>query len=235
MLVLVTAANREPVTGATSAGDRVRPARAEVWVAAPVINAIRQAGGQPLLVAPGEENLPGLLDQVGAVVIPGGHFDIHPRHYGEAVRGRLDSPEEARTHTELELVRLCLERDLPLLGLCGGMQAMAVACGGNLHQDIAAEIPDALEHEQPTDPAEPWHEVLLEPGRLHTAMGSRIQVNSTHHQAVSDPGSLAIRGRAPDGVVEVVEMTSHTFFVGLQWHPELLDIAPFTALMEACR
>lgn len=235
MLVLVSAASREPVIGSTSHGERARPAREEIWAGGPVIHAIRRAGGQPLLLPPGEEDLPGLLDQVSAVVIPGGHFDIHPRHYGEVVMGRLDAPEEARTHTELELAQLCLSRDLPLLGLCGGMQAMAVACGGRLHQDIATEIPDALEHEQPTDPAEAWHEVLLESGLLQGVMGSRIQVNSTHHQAVSDPGSLAVTGRAPDGVVEVVEMTGHAFYVGLQWHPELLDITPFAALMEACR
>jgi putative glutamine amidotransferase len=235
MLVLVTAANREPVTGAASTADKVRPARAEVWVAAPVIQAIRQAGGQPLLLAPGEEHLSELLDRVQAVVLPGGHFDIHPSHYGETVQGRLDAPDEGRTHTELAVARACVERDLPVLGVCGGMQALAVACGGRLHQDIATEIPNALDHEQPTDPATPWHEVLLQPGRLHTAMGPRVQVNSTHHQAVSDPGSLVVTGRAPDGVVEVVESEGHRFCVGLQWHPELLDIAPFTALLEACK
>ena len=112
-----------------------------------------------------------------------------------------------------------------------------MAAGGSLLQDIATQLPGALEHEQPTDPALPWHEVRLE-GRLAAAMGPRVAVNSTHHQAVEDPGALQIVGRAPDGVVEAVSLPGHPFALGVQWHPELLDPAaqaPFRLLIEAAQ
>jgi putative glutamine amidotransferase len=145
--------------------------------------------------------------------------------------GRIDP---GRDSLELALARGAWERRVPLLGVCGGMQALTVAVGGTLVQDIGSQIPGALEHEQPTDPAEPWHDVALEEGRLRRAFGSlRIRVNSTHHQAVDDPGPLRVVGRAPDGVVEAVESDDHPFFVGVEWHPELIDPTPYAALVAA--
>ena len=107
---------------------------------------------------------------------------------------------------------MALTAQFPVLGICGGMQALAVAAGGTLIQDIGSQVPNALEHEQPTDPIEPWHAVRLENGLLSQLHGrTEIQVNSTHHQAVDDPGSLRITGRAPDGIVEVIESANHPF------------------------
>ncbi len=239
MLVLITADRREAAPLVSAAG-RVRPPRPEVVLKESLVQAVRAAGGLPLLLPPGAlsaEELRALLDLARAVVVSGGAFDIHPSHYGRATRARLDRVDEARTGLELPLCRLALARGVPILGVCGGMQALAVAAGGSLVQDIGSELQGALEHEQPTDPATPWHDVLLE-GRLAAAMGPRVAVNSTHHQAVEDPGALRIVGRSPDGVVEAVELPGHPFALGVQWHPELLDPpaqAPFRMLVEAAQ
>lgn len=227
--VLVTTDRRDPTAGPSSPpAGRVRPARAEIVLKEAVVDVVRAAGGLPLLLPPGALSpldLRALLADVHAVIVTGGAFDIHPRHYGQAIQGRLDRVDEARTGLELPLCAACLAEGVPVLGICGGMQALAVAAGGSLVQDIGAQVVGALEHEQPTDPAQPWHPVELE-GALAAALGPRVEVNSTHHQAVADPGVLAVVGRAPDGVVEAVALPGHPFAVGVQWHPELLSHGP---------
>lgn len=221
--------------GAAGTGPRTRPARLQVRVNEVVVDAVREAGGVALLAPPGD---PGAIDALLAcadgVVITGGAFDIHPRHYGQAVAGRLDGTDELRSGLELPLARACAERGVPLLGICGGMQAQVVALGGTLVQDIRTADPAALDHEQPTDPATPWHPIEADPA--FAALFSP-RVNSTHHQAPDRLGPLRVVARAPDGVVEAVALDGHPFFVGVQWHPELLpDRGPlFAALVTAAR
>jgi putative glutamine amidotransferase len=198
------------------------------------------AGAIPVLLPPRDRELSEIFDWVQqschGLVITGGAMDIHPSHYGEAVEARLDRVDEGRTGQELVLARLAIERKLPVLGICGGMQILAVAGGGSLVQDIGPQVPGALEHEQPTDPSETWHPVDLDPGLMSTLCGTRqIRVNSTHHQAVKDPGQMQITGRAPDGVVEVIEHPHHPFCLGVQWHPELLGSPVFEGLVDASR
>jgi putative glutamine amidotransferase len=219
--------------GAAGTGVRERPARVQVRVNEVVVDAVRRAGGIPVLLPPGgAEAIGAVLDLAQGVVITGGAFDIHPRHYGQAVLGRLDPVEEARAALEIPLARQCAERDVPILGICGGMQAQVVALGGTLVQDIRAAQPDALEHEQPVDPAQPWHAIDAAP---EWAARLSPRVNSTHHQSADALGPLRVIARAPDGVVEATCLDGHPFFVGVQWHPELLpDSGPlFVALIEA--
>jgi len=211
----------------------VRPVRPAVKLLTDYADAVRGAGGTPLILPPGTPVEAALLDGFDAAVVTGGAFDIHPRHYGATVEGRLDGPSEDRTGTELALCRWCLDQDLPVLGICGGLQALAVAAGGTLIQDIGSDVPDALEHEQPTDPARPWHPVEAT-GWLAEQLGSELQVNSTHHQAVLDPGPFDVVARAPDGVIEALRLPGHRFCVGVQWHPELLgDGRLYRALLLA--
>ena len=231
MRVLITAGLS--AASPASPGPRVRPQRPAVKLLTAYSDAVRDAGGLPLIVPPGTPVTDRLLDGTTAVVLTGGAFDIHPRHYGASVKGRLDTPSEQRTLTELALARHCLDRELPILGVCGGLQALAVAAGGTLVQDISTEFPDALEHEQPTDPATSWHPVEAS-GWLAERLGERFSVNSTHHQAVADPGPFQVVGRAPDGVIEALLLPGHRFCVGIQWHPELLgDTRLYEALLRA--
>lgn len=233
MIVLVTTSRREG--GPAPPAPRLRPQRGQYYVIEPFVRVIREAGGTPLLLPAGEPDLESLLRRVDAVVLSGGAFDVHPRHYGQLVRTRLDPIDDERTLSELALARLCIERDLPILGVCGGMQTLAVATGGTLIQDIATECPEAMEHQQPTDPVEGWHQVLLEPSILRQIFGRAPVVNSTHHQAVADPGTFRVAGYAPDGLIEAIELPNHCFCAGVQWHPELMGVQPFRALVEAAR
>lgn len=242
-LIAVTADRR--ALGPKPASQRIRPARPEVFVHEAIVRAIRAAGGDPLLVPPDEHPDPEFLERLlrlaGGLVLTGGPVDLHPRHYGQEVLGRLDGVDEGRAALELGLARLALARGVPVLGICGGMQTLAVAAGGRLWQDILTLVPGGGEHEQPTDPAEPWHAVELRGDEARALFGAaQIQVNSTHHQAVSDPGALTVVGWAPDGVAEVVRHPAHPHAWGVQWHPETLapqagvDVwAPYRGLVRA--
>jgi putative glutamine amidotransferase len=229
-VVLVTADRRSP--SGFKPSPRVRPYRPEVFLTEAYVEAVWRSGGEPLIVPPGEPTaVEGLLRIADAVVLTGGDFDIHPSFYGEEVVGRLDRVEPGRTHRELALAQFCLERSVPVLGICGGMQALAVAAGGKLIQDLPEESPEHLAHEQPSDPAVASHEVRIW-GRAASWLGERVQVNSTHHQAVRDPGrGFSVCGTASDGVVEVIAADTG-FALGVQWHPELLgDDRVYAALV----
>lgn len=229
-IVLVTTDRRE--LQGHKPGSRVRPYRPEAWIGEAYVEAVRAAGGVPVLVPPGETDLDRLLSFADAVLLTGGDFDIHPAWYGEAVAARIDRVEEARTTVEIGLARACLTGGIPVLGICGGMQALAVAAGGKLVQDLPAADEAHLAHEQPTDPATAWHEVRVG-APADKWLGARVSANSTHHQAVADAGSLVACGWAPDGVVEIVAGRDG-FALGLQWHPELLgDLAAYRALVAA--
>lgn len=240
--IVAVSCDRSEAIASTTPNEhgRIRPVPAKIVVAQAVVTRIREAGMEAILLPPAPMDVPGLISWVqahcAAVVITGGHFDIHPRHYGQEVSERIDRVDEGRTGLELALAGACLTHDVPVLGICGGMQALAVAAGGTLHQDISACVPGAMEHEQPTDPNEVWHPVSLSSALLRKTYGtSMIRVNSTHHQAVDDPGSLQVAGRAPDGVIEAVVAPDHRCAVGLQWHPEYLDMAPFAMLAHFTR
>ncbi len=213
-----------------------RPRRPEAFVLESYVHAVRSAGGLPLLVAAGTsiDDVPALLGIAHAVVLTGGDTDVHPSLYGADVQGRLDRIQPERTALELALAKACLHQHIPLLGVCGGMQVLAVAAGGTLIQDLPASDDHHLAHEQPNDPAESSHRVRLSQPAALGFEASEIWVNSTHHQAVDDPGQLEVAGRAPDGVVEAVQHPTHPFAVGLQWHPELLgQWGPYEALLRA--
>ena len=234
-MIVAVSCDRRPL-GPKSVSHRVRPARAEVFVKECIVNQLRAAGMESILLPP--DGSPELVDWVlqncDGVVITGGAFDIDPKWYGQSQQGRLDMVDEGRTQLEMTLAKRAIERDVPLLGLCGGMQVLAVVAGGTLIQDIATHDPNALEHEQPTDPASTWHAVHLESTRWKEWFGKEeIRVNSTHHQAIDDLGRCTVTGKAPDGIVEAIELSELTFCVGVQWHPELVDGTIFTAFGQA--
>jgi len=220
MRVLVTTDRTEG--GGFLDSPRVRPRHPKAWVKEAVIDAVRAGGGVPLLLPPGERRLDDAIDGIGAIVITGGDFDIHPKHYGHKVHEKLGETDDKRTITELSLADIALRHAIPVLGICGGMQALAVAAGGTLIQDIDAQIDGASEHQQPTDPSQGWHRLVVRPGTLRRWIGPTPVVNSTHHQAVLSPGSMRIAATAEDGIIEAIEAPDHPFAIGVQWHPELI-------------
>jgi putative glutamine amidotransferase len=210
------------------------------------LDAIAAAGGLPLALPHIPDLAEAYLDRIDALVVTGGAFDVDPALYGVADRHPTVTCKQGRTAAELALINAALVRDLPFLGICGGQQLLAVALGGTLIQHIPAENAETatlerLAHEQPNPRHEPGHDVAVVAGTLlHRIVGSAtMRVNSSHHQAVRDPGPYAmVDAVAPDGVIEGIEDRRFRFCLGVQWHPEFHidpgDRRIFDALIAAC-
>ena len=205
-------------------------------------DAITAAGGLPVGLPHSPHLAEAYLDQIRGLVITGGAFDVDPALYGETDRHDTVSLKAGRTAAELALVRGALARDMPVLGICGGEQLLAVALGGTLIQHIPDSVAEALAHEQSNPRHEPGHDIEITDGSLlHRITGlARMSVNSAHHQAVRAPGPTAIVSAiAPDGVIEAIEDPTRRFCLGVQWHPEFeisdADSAIFQAFVAACR
>jgi putative glutamine amidotransferase len=190
-------------------------------------DAIQNAGGLPIIIPHSQSRtqIRHIMQRVDGLLISGGGFDIDPSYYGEQPITQLGKIKAQRTFTEMESIALGLQRDLPMLGICGGAQAINVALGGSLYQDIATQLPKAREHQQRARNHSDGHAVELLPGTLLQKIFNRgtMKVNTTHHQAIRDPGKgLVINATASDGIVEGIESTKHSFVLGVQWHPEVL-------------
>jgi len=189
------------------------------------MEALVNSGGLPVALPHHPALAAEYLERIDALLVTGGAFDVDPALYGEAERHGTVTLKESRTAAELALLREALQRGLPVLGICGGEQLLAVALGGSLIQHIPQAIPAALAHEQPNPRHEAGHAVSVIAGTLlHRIVGAtRMQVNSAHHQAVRDPGPFAlVDATAPDGVIEGIEDERYPFCLGVQWHPEFL-------------
>ena len=130
-----------------------------------------------------------------------------------------------RSAFELEITAAALKQDLPVLGICGGAQAINVVLGGSLYQDIGAQVPNAQEHQQSRKAVKRGHRITIQPRTLLRKIVGRshAEVNTTHHQAVKTLGrGLIVNAIAGDGIVEGIESTGHPFVIGVQWHPEVL-------------
>jgi putative glutamine amidotransferase len=192
------------------------------------IQAVMHAGGAPVLISPmptGEAlaAIQGILD---GLLLTGG-ADLDPALYGETPLPETRSPEPQRDATELAITHWALEKRLPVLGICRGMQLLNVACGGSLYQDLPTQRPGAFDHEQRNQArTHIAHAVSMEPGSLVASIlgGQHTGVNSFHHQAVKRIGQgLQVTGVAEDGVTEAVEMPDWPFVVAVQYHPEELE------------
>ncbi len=241
------ATHRRPVIGVTLDAEQPsgQPGSYSKYpwyaVRANYLNAIAAAGGLPVALPHHPDLAPLYLERIDGLLVTGGAFDIDPALYGAGERHASVTLKQSRTAAELALVEGALERDLPVLGICGGQQLLAVALGGTLIQHIPDAIPNALPHEQPNPRHEAGHEVAISPGTLlHRIVGrDRMAVNSAHHQAVRDPGPFAVvDATTADGVIEGIEDDRFRFCLGVQWHPEFHidpgDRRIFAALIEAC-
>ncbi len=210
------------------------------------VRAIEELGGIPLILplVAGPSARRRLLDGVDGLLITGSGPDLPPRLYGERQRYPFPLVSQRRADFELELVHQARLRDLPLLGICGGMQTINVACGGSLFQDIPSQVERALNHRQKTKPTRVSHPVAVTPKSLlrHIVGQATLLVNSSHHQSVKQVApSLVASATAPDGIVEAIESPSLRFFLAVQWHPEFLfdrheaHKKLFTALLRAAR
>ncbi len=220
---------------------------------------VRKAGGRPLVMSsfplgPGEKVPDGLEvqteievddavlpdDATGLLLTGGG--DINPARYGEEPHPRTYNVNDRRDDFELKLLRGALDRDMPVLCICRGMQLLNVMLGGTLEQNLA-DKPGRLNHDRDRPRAEPAHHLeVLEGTILAEVMAPNFDVNSHHHQGlgrIAEP--LQEIGWAEDGVLEAVVSRDNSWVVGVQWHPEVMaavdrvELSLFGALVDAAR
>ncbi|CAN5529071.1 gamma-glutamyl-gamma-aminobutyrate hydrolase family protein [soil metagenome] len=206
--------------------------------------AIEAAGGIPIVIPPQAGNIEQLLDLVDGLLLSGGG-DINPERYGDTdVHEKTCGIHEGRDELELELARKAIERDIPTLCICRGIQILNVALGGTLYQDVAGQFSTEISHRQQDHgipKEEPGHDVAVAKGSLlaDTYGAGSVQVNSFHHQSLRAVASdLIVSATAPDGAIEGVEHRSKSWVLGVQWHPEMMfqahdeHLKPFTRLVE---
>ena len=216
-----------PVIGVSAALEHARwgPwAEEVVLLPRSYMDAVRGAGGLPLLLPPdpsAADSPDEVLDHVDALVLVGGS-DIDPASYGAAPHPEIVRVRPERDRFELALARRMLERDMPLLGICRGMQVLNVAGGGTLIQHLPEELDHELHQPVPGEFAE--HGVRLAPGSLaaRAAGAERITVKTHHHQGVAKLGEgLVPTGWSEtDDLIEAIELPERAFALGVLWHPE---------------
>ncbi|UGS39069.1 gamma-glutamyl-gamma-aminobutyrate hydrolase family protein [Capillimicrobium parvum] len=194
---------------------------------------VADAGALPMIVPRAGASAAEALDGFDGLLLSGGG-DVDPSTYGAAPENVADA-DPAADAWELELVREARSRELPVLGVCRGAQLLAVAAGGRLaqrlpavaaHRDIAELTPEEILAER--HPVE-----LAEGSRVRAIFGAgRVDVNTIHHHAIADAGTLAVTGRAAGGLVEAIEGDG-PFLVGVQWHPEKMSEPDQRLLFEA--
>ncbi len=208
------------------------------------VHAVESGGGLPILIPMMNDRttLTSLLSRLDGLLLPGG-IDLHPSRYGEEVHPLTQEFDIELDEFEITLASWALQQDIPVLGICRGMQLINVVLGGTLYQDIDHQYPDSIAHSNRHLPhTHLAHHIVVEPGsRMEKILGAgEVWVNSLHHQAIKDPGKdVRITGHAPDGVPELLEVTSCRFVIAAQSHPEeIYSIEPafkrlFSAFVQA--
>jgi putative glutamine amidotransferase len=232
-----------PLIG-VSTSITVGPSPERAYVNTTYLRAVQAAGGIPVLLPPQVEGDARrvLWERLGGLILTGGG-DIDPARFGEAPHAETADVSPARDALEIELVERALHDDVPLLGICRGLQVLNVALGGSLHQHLPTQ---PILHSQIEPRDRPTHavKVMGEGTRLGRVLGAlEVQVNSMHHQGVHRLGrGLREVAWAPDGVIEGIEMDgAERFVIAVQWHPEELvghDATArglFAAVVDAAR
>lgn len=184
------------------------------------------AGGVPVIIPPvaDKDVIINTLERLDAIILTGG-ADYNPLWAGEEPSAKLHHINAQRDLPELLITRLAYNRNIPMLGICRGIQTLAMALDGKVIQDISETIPNTIKHSQDADTCEPTHSVSVAEGSmLHDVYGKdKLYVNSFHHQAVGDCGpKFIVTAKANDGVVEAIESSEYRKIMGVQWHPECM-------------
>jgi putative glutamine amidotransferase len=196
--------------------------RPRFWLPAAYVDAVRLAGGLPLLIPPGDEAAEEILAHLDGVVFTGGG-DIHPRRFGGEPHAHSYFMCDERDEFELRLIRQALARELPTLAICRGTQVLNVARGGDLHLHLPEVVGEAVAHRVSRE-LHTLHRVDVAPGsRLARVLGTAsLDVASWHHQAVWRLGEgLRAVAWAEDATVEALELEGAPWLLAVQWHPEL--------------
>jgi putative glutamine amidotransferase len=221
------------------------PLSKEMALGIPYLKAIEAAGGLPIVMPPlAEDAIEPLLDRLDGICLSGGP-DLDPALYEAAPHPELGPIEPELDRFELAVAARADAREMPILAICRGTQALNIVRGGALHQHLP-DLSIELTHRQTNPSTEPSHPVAVDPdSELAAALGGAAvevdEVNSFHHQAIDRLGDgLRISARAPDGTIEAVEDPTRPFLIGVQWHAETLvhregEAELFRRFVEACR
>jgi putative glutamine amidotransferase len=228
-----------PIIGITTYGRNEYNA---YTLPAEYVDAVRRAGGIPVLIPPGEARVAELLNRCDGFILSGGP-DLDPEHYDGLPHKMIYGTDPQRDEMELALARLVVEHNQPMLCICRGIQVMNVALGGTLIEHLPDIVGEQILHR---DERNIWaiHAVQIEAdSRLAAILATRqIAPNSWHHQAIRHVAStLKVVAYAPDGTIEAVEKLDHPWLIAVQWHPEATAMHDpvqqrlFDALVEAAR
>jgi len=225
-----------PIIGVTTYG---RKKDGNFFLPGEYVDAVRNAGGFPILLPPGEKGAVIILELVDGLIFAGGG-DIEPGIYGGNSHSTIAGVDPERDEFELALAEKVLQNSTPTLGICRGSQLLNVATGGKLIEDVPDEIGDSIPHRVDVGEASE-HPVQIEQGsRLAEITGSNeVNVKSQHHQGIRTvPEVWRISAQAPDGVIEALQHKTHPWMHAVLWHPEMSPEDPhhqrlFEAFVEA--
>ena len=211
------------------APDSIEPYAYRAYVNQEYVEAVECTGATPVMlpVVRRVESIREQIQMVDAVVLSGG-YDLDPTLYGETPSFALGKVVPEVDAYYMTCIREALLANKPIFGICKGLQAINVAFGGSLYQDLASEHKGFHQHTQTYPRFAPFHEISCQPGSfVYEQLGESCWVNSHHHQAVKDLGEgLRITAQATDGVVEAIEAIDKDMcVVGVQWHPEMMAVA----------
>lgn len=230
--------SKPPIIGITTSGQMLT---GNFSVSSCYVEAVRLAGGVPLLIPAGELNLSALLESLDGLIFSGGG-DIDPAIYQGVSHPTIYNLDRERDRSEISLAQLALSTNIPILGICRGLEVLVVATGGSLHPHLPDEFGEAVAHR-----ADQMHSIehsvqIVPESRLAQIIGAtKIAVFSWHHQAACIvPMEWCVTAQADDGVIEALEHQDHRWAIALQWHPELSINDPlqqriFQAFITAAR
>lgn len=236
----------KPIIGITT-GCEQKAKKIYSLVSKNYVDSVIKAGGAPVLIPFFDdiELAKTYLDSLDGLILSGGFEDVCPLAYGENPIPEVNQICEKRDRIEFALMKEAYKRDLPMLGICRGMQVMNVALGGSLYQDIFKQVEGTLGHlPRHIEVHNLYQEIEIKKDtKLYKIFGAEeIKINSFHHQAIKKVASqLVITAKAADGIIEAVESPTRKFTVGVQWHPEDLTshheefIGLFKGLVDAAR
>jgi putative glutamine amidotransferase len=198
------------------------------------VDCVRRAGGQPVLLPPGETEMAMLLARLEGLILTGGG-DMDPSSYGGVPHPEIYGVDRCRDRDEILATQYAVAARLPLFGICRGIQVVNVALGGTLMEHLPDHVGEAVVHRLP-EKKETNHWVKVISGSFVAKIFDQEEflVPSCHHQAIDRLAPpFKVAALAPDGIIEALEMPDHPFFVGVQWHPELSELPLQQKLFEA--